>query len=112
MNLSSEITLAMSFRGAKRREIPKITVFRTNFQGFLAPFVARNDICTVNCVTPNLITYPRYLLTWYLGTTVFALFRTLLTQFARFFQTGFKLWRVIMGASNLIQQSGQAQAGG
>jgi hypothetical protein len=27
----------MSFRGAKRREIPKTTVCKTSFQGFLAP---------------------------------------------------------------------------
>jgi len=42
----------MSFRGAKRREIPQDHVCKTNSQGFLAPFVARNDIRTVNCVTP------------------------------------------------------------
>jgi len=43
----------MSFRGAKRLEIPQDHVCKTNSQGFLAPFVARNVIRTVNCVTPN-----------------------------------------------------------
>jgi len=34
----------MSFRGATRREIPRNYVSKTSSQGFLAPFVARNDI--------------------------------------------------------------------
>jgi hypothetical protein len=44
----------MSFREAKRREIPKIFVCQTRVQGFLAPVVARNDIRMVNCVSPKL----------------------------------------------------------
>jgi hypothetical protein len=38
------LTQFMSFRGAKRREIPETCVCKLTLQGFLAPDVARNDI--------------------------------------------------------------------
>ena len=46
------VTQFVSFRGAKRREIPQNYVRKTNSQGFLAPFVARNDIRIANWLTP------------------------------------------------------------